>query len=171
MSNSRIRGRIGGYGRTGQFVNTAKRNKWYTIKQILRHFHDCGDMIIYAQAKSVFEAIDRAKCHRTKKKYIDSCPEIMLLPVKPRVYEAPDYLLKICNSSIHNYLLSLLLYTSFNKPHKTVRKEYLPDSKELKEIVRQQDKHQPITFDDLHYSIAGCDLLDGRVRVIFKQNY
>jgi hypothetical protein len=165
----KVRGRVGGYGRTGQFLKEAVFGKWYTSRQIMLWFHAHGDNIRRAQAKAVFESLDRGKCHRTQRKLIANRPAIMLLPPLIIASPAPYYLLGICKESICGYISMFILTSPLGTPLKAIKREYRQDSLELQEVAYKQKHDCPINVDGVDYSVAGWDLLDDIVRVLFKE--
>lgn len=161
------RGRRGGYGRTGLFVAVMPYNKWYTTNQILKWFHSVGDLISYSQAKAVFEALDRGKCHNTKKLHRKKHPAIMLFPPVPQRQVMPDIFQDVCKISIKEYLTSFLLTAKVGEMLNTIKRVYGKDDKNVHEVARMHNDKIPIDFDGVGYSIAGWNMIDDKIHVLF----
>jgi len=162
------RGRRGGYGRTGLFVAVMQYNKWYTTNQILKWFHSVGDPIKYTQAKAVFEALDRGKCHNTKKLHRKKHPAIMLFPTLPQRQVMPDIFQDVCKISIKEYLTSFLLTAKVGEMLNTIKRVYDKDDKHLAAVAQMHNDKTPIIFDEVGYAIAGWSRIDNEVHVMFE---
>lgn len=169
MIERRKRGRIGGYGRTGLFVRNIEYNRWYNTNQIRKFFHERGDFVDRYKAKTVFESLDRGQCYRTRRKVVGSRQSIMLLPTPPSVESVPAHLLRICDSSIQMYLTSWILQSAFSSPLKSIKREYPRNCPELGEHIHLQMNNEPVEIDGALYKIAAWDMLDNKIRVLFKE--
>lgn len=162
------RGRIGGYGRTGRFIQIAEFDKWYDSQTIMKVLNDNGDNAKYGNAKTVFESLDRAKCHSTKRRCRAKRPQIMLLKPVHKVRPVPDELLNICGASIKDYLTTFMLTSHMGAEVQGIRREYRKNDKNLRAIAMQHKDKLAINFDGAYYSIAGWEMVDNIVRVLFK---
>jgi len=165
---SRPRGRIGGYGRTGRFLQIAEFNKWYDINLIKKRLNDSGDDAKYSNAKTVFESLDRGKCHLTKRRRKEKRSQIMLLEPVSKAYSVPGELIDACPTSIKEYLTGFLLTNGMGTKMDVIRREYHKDDRNLLEIAKQQRDKIAINFNDSYYSIAGWEMVNDIVHILFK---
>ncbi len=173
LSNDKTRGRVGGYGRTGRFLAIAEYNKWYDSALIMELLNAAGDNAKYSNAKAVFEALERGKCHLTKrrrqtKKRLKK-PQIMLLKPVHKIRDVPGELRDACDVSIKEYLTTFMLTSHVGAKMKGIRREYHKNDKNLLAIASQQRDKIAINFDDTYYYIAAWEMLGDTVRVLFNE--
>lgn len=168
-------GRRGGYGNAGYFADNMELNIWYTVSDVYEFFRHKSetvsgvDSITVTQAKTIIDALHKAKCYVTHKR----ADKFAILLVERINHgddepETPPELIQAA-STIRKHLTRCLINMEWSQMPKQIEFKLKRRDKRVKEIGLASQERRPIVINGVNHSLKGWDNeTGGLVRLMFQ---
>lgn len=163
-------GRRGGYGKTGSFSIDMELNVWYSVRDVCAFFKHKRQNVTSLQAKSIMDALHKAKWYKTDKKVGDYGIMVMLLErtrCKKGGLKIPAELMQ-ATISIEDHCIELASCKDWTNVSKQKTLKFKKNDPLIMDIVQASQESRLLQIAKTMYLLKACaDAPRNYVKVVF----